>query len=50
MGEWRTENEEKEEPIGELLHGESVTPYCGRGEWRMGITRESTLPMKHNSA
>jgi len=33
MGEWRTENEGKEEPIGELLHGESVTPLLW--PWRM---------------
>jgi hypothetical protein len=37
------ENEEGEEPIGQLLHGESVTPLCGswrmeNGEWLCGET------------
>ena len=44
MGEWRMKNEEKEEAIGSLLHGERCdTPLwpsrrVESGEWRMRIT------------
>jgi hypothetical protein len=41
------ENEEKEEPIGQLLHGESVTPLVARGEWRME-NGEWKLPMSQH--
>ena len=41
MGQWRMENEGKEEPIRQLLHGDRCdTPIVARGEWRIGIIRE----------